>query len=153
LGKAVGLSDAQVEGLRRAGAVHDIGKVTVPDAVLLKPGKLTPEERVIIERHVEVGYELLLPLRTFAESLPAVRSHHERLDGSGYPQGLRGEQVPIVAQIMAIVDVYDALATDRIYRKAYPKEQAFAILRQEAGRGLHSPELVDTFIRLVQNGL
>jgi len=153
LGKALGLSDAQVEGLRRAGVVHDIGKVTVPDAVLLKPGKLTPEERRIIERHVDAGYQLLLPLRTFAESLPAVRFHHERINGSGYPLGLRGDQVPIVAQIMAIVDVYDALATDRVYRPAYPREKAFAILRQEAACGLHSPQLVETFIELIQNGI
>jgi putative two-component system response regulator len=149
LGKALDLPETKLEGLRRAGVVHDIGKIVVPDNVLLKPGQLTPEERKIMERHVEVGYELLKPLRTFAESLPAVRFHHERLDGSGYPLGLRGDQVPVVAQIMAIVDVYDALTTDRVYRAAMTKQEAFRILRDEAARGLHDASLVETFIGLV----
>ncbi|MBI3462610.1 MAG: response regulator [Planctomycetes bacterium] len=152
LGKAIGLPGAQVEGLRRAGVVHDIGKVIVPDNILLKPGKLTPEERKVIEQHVEVGYELLQPLRTFADSLPAVRFHHERLDGSGYPLGLKGDQVPVVAQIMAIVDVYDALTTDRVYRAALSQADACRILREEAARGLHEPHLLETFIRLMNGG-
>jgi putative two-component system response regulator len=149
LGRAIGLPDAQVEGLRRAGVVHDIGKVVIPDAILLKPGKLTPEERKLMERHVEVGHELLRPLRTFAESLPAVRFHHERLDGSGYPLGLCGDQVPIVAQIMGIVDVYDALTTDRVYRPALSQSEAFRILRDEVTRGLHDTQLVETFLQQV----
>lgn len=152
LGRAIGLPDSQVDGLRRAGVVHDIGKIAVPDAILLKPGKLTPEERKIMERHVEVGYELLRPLRTFADSLPAVRFHHERLDGSGYSLGLKGDQVPVTAQIMAIVDVYDALTTDRVYRPAMSKAEAFRILREEAGRGLHDPKLIGRFVDLMSNG-
>jgi putative two-component system response regulator len=151
LGKVIELQDTQLEGLRRAGVVHDIGKIAVPDHILLKPGKLTPEERKIMERHVEVGYELLQPLRTFAESLPAVRFHHERLDGSGYPLHLRGEQVPLVAQVMAIVDVYDALTTDRVYRPALNKTEAIQILREEACRGLHDSALVEKFVQLVHN--
>jgi putative two-component system response regulator len=149
LGKAIGLLDSQVDGLRRAGVVHDIGKIAVPDAILLKPGKLTLEERRIMERHVAVGYELLRPLRTFTESLPAVRFHHERLNGSGYPLGLKGEQVPLVAQIMAIVDVYDALTTDRVYRAALSQAEAVRIIRDEAARGLHDSRLVDSFVSLV----
>jgi putative two-component system response regulator len=148
LGKALNLPETQLEGLRRAGVVHDIGKIIIPDHILLKPGKLTADERRIMERHVEVGYELLQPLRTFAESLPGVRFHHERLDGSGYPLGLRGEQVPLVAQVMAIVDVYDALTTDRVYRPALSKAEAMQTLRYEAKRGLHNMELVETFCRL-----
>ena len=85
----------------------------------------------------------------FSEALPAVRFHHERLDGSGYPLGLRGDQVPLVAQIMAIVDVYDALTTDRVYRAALSQAEAFRLLRDEAARGLHDPKLVETFIQLV----
>lgn len=149
VGKAAGLSESQIEGLRRAGYVHDIGKIAIPDSILLKPGKLTPEERVVIQTHVEVGYELLRPMRTFTESLPAVRFHHERLDGSGYPLGLRGEQVPITAQILAIVDVYDALSSDRVYRKAMSSAESFAILREEASRGLHNSQLIDLLEQVV----
>ena len=149
LGKAIGLPDTQVQALRHAGVIHDIGKIAVPDAVLLKPGKLTTDEKQIIERHVEVGYELLRPLRTFAESLPAVRFHHERLDGSGYPLALRGAQVPVIAQVLAIVDVYDALTTNRVYRPALRQAEASQILRAEAARGMHDPNLVETFIQLV----
>jgi putative two-component system response regulator len=147
LGRAIDLSESEVEGLRRAGIVHDIGKIVVPDAVLLKPAALTEDERKIIERHAEVGYELLRPLRTFSESLPAVRFHHERLDGSGYPLGLRGDQVPVLAQVMAIVDVYDALTSDRPYRRAFAASDAIDVLRAEAARGLHDHRLVETFVR------
>jgi putative two-component system response regulator len=151
VGKAAGLSESQIEGLRRAGVVHDIGKICIPDAILLKPGKLTPEERRFIQTHVEAGYELLRPMRTFTESLPAVRFHHERLDGSGYPLGLRGEQVPITAQILAIVDVYDALSTDRVYRRAMSSSETFGILREEASRGLHNPRLIDLLEQVIGN--
>jgi putative two-component system response regulator len=149
LGRALGLEQPQCDGLRRAGFVHDIGKICVPDAILLKPGKLTPDERRIMERHVEVGYELLRPMRTFAESLPAVRCHHERLDGSGYPQGLRGADVPLIAQIIGMVDVFDALTTDRVYRAALSREEAFAVLEDETKRGLHDPSLLETFVKLI----
>lgn len=151
LGKACGLSEGEINGLRDAGVVHDIGKISIPDAVLLKPGKLDEDERRIIERHVELGYELLKPLRTFSDALPAVRYHHERLDGSGYPLGLRGDEIPVSAQILAIVDVYDALTTDRVYRKAFSQEKAFEILRDEVVRGLHDEELVETFLSLVMS--
>ncbi|HEY5312196.1 MAG TPA: response regulator [Pirellulales bacterium] len=149
LGRAVGLNQAVCDGLRRAGFVHDIGKIVVPDAILLKPGKLTPEERRIMERHVEAGYELLRPMRTFAESLPAVRYHHERLDGSGYPFGLRGAEVPLIAQIIALVDVYDALTTDRVYRPALSKAEALAIIEDETQRGMHDRALLDTFLKVL----
>lgn len=145
LGRAAGLAESQIEGLRRAGVVHDIGKIVIPDNVLLKPGKLTAEERKLIQSHVEVGYELLRPMRTFTESLPAVRFHHERLDGSGYPLGLRNEQVPVTAQILAIVDVFDALTTDRPYRVAMTHPEAFCELRKEASRGMHDAKLIDLF--------
>ena len=149
LGRAAELSDSEVEGLRRAGVVHDIGKVAIPDQILLKSGRLTPDERRVIQNHVEVGYELLRPMRTFSESLPAVRYHHERLDGSGYPFGLRGEQIPITAQILAIVDVFDALTTDRCYRSALAIADALDVLRDEASRGLHDPQLIELFAQIV----
>jgi putative two-component system response regulator len=145
LGRALGLSAQQLDGLRKAGVVHDIGKIAIPDAILLKPGKLTSEERKVMETHAEVGYELLQPMRTFGDSLSAVRFHHERLNGSGYPLGLRGGQVPITAQIVAVVDVYDALTNDRVYRKAMSRTEALTILRDEANRGLHDLAVVETF--------
>lgn len=148
LGQAVGLRGADLDGLRRAGIVHDIGKIAVPDAVLLKPGKLTLDEQKIIQQHVEAGYELLRPLRTFREALPAVRYHHERLNGSGYPFGLSGDEVPLSAQIMGVVDVYDALTSDRVYRAAMSHDKAAEVLRDEAARGFHQSELVETFLAL-----
>jgi putative two-component system response regulator len=150
LGKALNLPESQIDGLRRAGFVHDIGKIAVPDAVLLKPGKLTPEERAIMERHVEAGYDMLRTVRTFRESLPAVRFHHERLNGSGYPLKLRGDEIPLVAQIMGIVDVFDAVSTDRVYRPAMSLDESFAVLHDEAERGLHDAGLIAVFEQLIR---
>jgi putative two-component system response regulator len=151
LGKAIGLSPSEISGLRDAGIVHDIGKISIPDAVLMKPGTLTTDERKVIQQHVELGYELLRPLRTFKNALPAVRFHHERLDGSGYPLGLRGDEIPLSAQVLAIVDVYDALTTDRVYRPAFTQQKSFEILRDEVQRGLHDSELVEAFISLINS--
>ena len=152
LGQALGLPQEQLHALRQAGVVHDIGKIAIPDSILLKPGPLTESERKLMQTHVEVGYEMLRPLRTFRDSLPAVRFHHERLNGAGYPLGLRGDQIPISAQIMAVVDVFDALTTDRAYRTALSQADALAVLRAEAERGLHDPELVETFARAIVRG-
>ncbi|HEX4150133.1 MAG TPA: response regulator, partial [Pirellulales bacterium] len=149
LGRILGLDQPLCESLRRAGFVHDIGKIFVPDAILLKPDKLTPEERRLMERHVDVGYDLLRPMRTFAEALPAVRFHHERLDGSGYPLGLRGTEIPLIAQIIALVDVYDALTTDRVYRPAMSRDEAFATLEEETNLGMHDPVLLDALVKLI----
>jgi len=151
LGKALGLSGPQLDGLRKAGVVHDIGKIAIPDSILLKPGKLSAEERKVMETHTEVGYELLQPMRTFGDSLSAVRFHHERLNGSGYPLGLKGEQVPITAQILAVVDVFDALTNDRVYRKAMTRAEAFTILRDEASRGLHNADVVEAFAAALES--
>jgi putative two-component system response regulator len=117
----------------------------------MKPGTLTTDERKVIQQHVELGYELLRPLRTFKNALPAVRFHHERLDGSGYPLGLRGDEIPLSAQVLAIVDVYDALTTDRVYRPAFTQQKSFEILRDEVQRGLHDSELVEAFISLINS--
>jgi putative two-component system response regulator len=149
LGQCLGLNKRELIALRHAGIVHDIGKIAIADAILLKQGPLTAEERLIVQQHPEFGYNLLKPLRTFADSLPAVRFHHERLNGSGYPLGLRGPDVPLLAQILAISDVYDALSAQRHYRSALSTEQACEILRDEARRGLHDTDLVETFIARV----
>jgi diguanylate cyclase (GGDEF)-like protein len=149
LGRAIGLGERELQALRRAGRVHDLGKIVVPDAILFKPGELTPSEFEIIKRHPDEGFRLLSPLPMFAEALPPVRFHHERLDGSGYPLGLRGDAVPKLAQIVAIADVYDALTTDRHYRSAIPAAEACVVLRDEARRGLHDVRLIETFIAYV----
>ncbi|MGA7791421.1 MAG: HD domain-containing phosphohydrolase [Candidatus Acidiferrales bacterium] len=145
LGLNVGLSAEQVEALRVAGIVHDVGKVAVPDSVLLKAGPLTPQETAIMRRHPVEGERICSPLKSFRRVLPIIRHHHERLDGSGYPDGLRGDAIPLPARILQIVDIYDALTTDRPYREAFTASQALATLYNEAERGWLDTELVRVF--------
>ncbi|MBI3485186.1 MAG: response regulator, partial [Acidobacteria bacterium] len=113
LATQLGLSEVEKVALRRAGVVHDIGKVAVPEQILLKEGRLTPDERRIMEQHTIVGERICAPLRSFRDVLPIIRHHHEKMDGSGYPDGLKGAQIPITVRVMTIVDIYDALTTDR----------------------------------------
>src|ERR1700752_4662460 len=131
--------------LRRGGLVHDIGKLAVPESILLKPGPLTPEERKIMEQHTIAGERICAPLRSFRQVLPIIRSHHEKQDGSGYPDGLKGEQVPLTARILQVTDVYDALTTDRPYRKALPVEKSLSIMREEVKRGWWDGSILDEF--------
>jgi putative two-component system response regulator len=152
LATRLGLPEEQRVALRRGGIVHDIGKVAVPEYILLKPGPLTPDERKVMEEHPVVGERICGPLRSFRHVLPVIRHHHERLDGSGYPDGLRGEAIPITARIMTTVDVYDALTTDRPYRMALPAKQAFATMREEVNRGWWDGVLVDQLQSLLSNG-
>src|ERR1700687_5464470 len=128
--------------LRRAGIVHDIGKVAVPDQILLKPGPLTQDEWNVMKQHPVVGERICAPLKTFRNVLPVIRHHHEKLDGSGYPDGLKGEGIPLTARILQIVDIYDALATDRPYRKAIQPEDVFSIMHEEAKRGWWDDSLI-----------
>jgi cyclic di-GMP phosphodiesterase len=125
--------------------VHDIGKLAVPEHILLKPGPLTPEERRIMENHTIAGERICAPLRSFRNVLPIIRHHHEKWDGSGYPDGLKGEQIPLTARILQITDIYDALTTDRPYRKALSREKAIAILREETKRGWWDWSILDEF--------
>jgi putative two-component system response regulator len=145
LGLKLGVSHEQVEALRVAGIVHDMGKVAVPDAVLLKAGPLTPQETLIIRRHPVEGERICAPLKSLRRVLPIIRHHHERMDGSGYPDGLRGDAIPLAARILQIVDIYDALTTDRPYREAFSADHALATLYSEAERGWLDPALVRTF--------
>ena len=141
----LGLPEDLRVALRRGGLVHDIGKLSVPEHILLKPGPLTPEERKIMEQHTIMGERICAPLRSFRHVLPIIRSHHEKWDGSGYPDGLKGEQIPLTARILQITDIYDALTTDRPYRKALPQETAFAIVREEVKRGWWDGSILDEF--------
>ena len=131
--------------LRRGGLVHDIGKLGVPEHILLKPGPLTPEERKIMQQHTIMGERICAPLRSFRQVLPIIRHHHEKWNGSGYPDGLKGEQIPITARILQITDIFDALTTDRPYRKALPLQEAFAILHKEVERGWWDGSILDEF--------
>jgi putative two-component system response regulator len=151
LGQRIGLNEEFLVALRRAGTVHDIGKVAVPEHILQKPGKLTPDEWKIMREHPVVGERICSPLRSFRHVLPIIRHHHEKLDGSGYPDGLRGEAIPLTARVLTIVDVYDALATDRPYRKALTPERAIAAMREEVTRGWWDSALISEFERLVLN--
>ncbi len=149
LGERLGLPEDQIRALRRAGVVHDIGKVAVPDAILLKPSSLSEEEMGLIRQHPVVGERICAPLRTFRLVLPIIRHHHERHDGSGYPDGLRNSQIPVTAAVLQLADVYDALTTDRPYRKASPSAFAIAIMEEEAKRGWWNRELLDAFRAMI----
>jgi len=143
LAARLGLSEEQKVALRRGGIVHDIGKVAVPDNILLKPGPLTPEERKIMQQHTAIGERICAPLRSFRDVVPIIRYHHERMDGSGYPDGLKGDQIPLTARILTVVDIYDALTTDRPYHKAISQADAFATLREEVQKGWWDGSIVD----------
>jgi len=133
-----------------AAPLHDVGKVAIPDAILLKPGKLTAEERAIVETHAEEGHRLLKGSSSAILDLAATiaLSHHEKWDGSGYPRGVRGEAIPIEGRIVAIADVFDALSSDRVYRKAFPVEEAVAMMRSERGKHF-DPVLLDAFLEVL----
>jgi putative two-component system response regulator len=145
LAERLGLSAELQVVLRRAGIVHDIGKVAVPDQILLKPGPLTPDEWKVMKQHPVVGERICAPLKSFRHVLPVIRHHHEKLDGSGYPDGLRGEQIPLTARVLQTVDIYDALTTSRPYRKALSPKETFAILREEVKRGWWDSCILDEF--------
>lgn len=150
LAKRLGLSDEELIALRRGGVIHDIGKVAVPDQILLKPGPLTPEERKVMQQHTVVGAGICSPLKSFRSVLPIIRHHHEKIDGSGYPDGLKGDAIPLTARILQTVDIYDALTTDRPYRKALAPEQAFVVMREEVNKGWWDGALVDELEAMVQ---
>lgn len=145
LGAAIGLRGLELEAVRRGGLFHDIGKIATRDAVLLKPGALTPDEFAEIRRHPVVGRELLSGMKTLAYALDVVYGHHERLDGSGYPNGIAGESIPLTARVTTIADIYDALTTARVYRAALARAEALAIMGEEARRGWWDTRLLDVF--------
>ncbi len=150
LADRLGLPEEQRVALGRAGIVHDIGKVTVPEHILFKPGPLDAEERRIMQTHPVVGERICAPLKSFRQVLPIIRHHHEHLDGSGYPDGLRAGEIPLTARILQAGDVYDALTTVRPYRKALAPKDAFAVLRQEVQRGWWDAAVVGALETLVK---
>jgi cyclic di-GMP phosphodiesterase len=148
LGAALGLGEDDLSALTRGGFLHDIGKVGIPDAILLKTSKLTAAEFAVMQQHTVIGDRLCGELRSLRRVRPIVRHHHERLDGSGYPDGLKGSAVPLLAQIMSVVDVFDALTNVRPYKAALPPARAHEELEREARQGWRDRELVEMFIRL-----
>jgi putative two-component system response regulator len=146
LGRALSLGAEDLEALHRGGYLHDVGKIGVPDSVLLKPGPLTPAEFELMKRHPEIGDSLCAPLQSLRRVRPIVLGHHERLDGSGYPAGLRGDEVPLLAQIVGIVDVFDALTSERPYRQALSPEDAGHYLVRQARSGKFNSRFVEAFL-------
>lgn len=149
VGASLGLSDEELAALHRGGYLHDVGKIGIPDAVLLKADRLTVAEYERIKDHPVIGDRLCGELRSLRQVRPIVRHHHERLDGTGYPDRLKGDAIPLLAQIMSIVDVYDAITTDRPYKHAFPPERAYEELMQEVRNGWRRKDLVEAFIRAV----
>lgn len=152
LGSRMGLPNRALRDLERAAYLHDIGKITVPDAVLQKPGSLTPDEREIMEAHPESGERICQNLKSLKNVLPIIRHHHERYDGTGYPDGLEGEDIPFTARILQVVDVYDALTTERPYKDALATDEALKIMREEVERGWWDAEVFDEFVTMVRDG-
>ena len=146
LGTALGLPQADIQTLYRGAFLHDVGKIGIPDSLLMKRSRLTPAEYDVMKRHPVIGDELCRTVRSFDDVRQIVRHHHERLDGSGYPDGLAGDLIPLLAQIVSVVDVFDALTTDRPYRRALPAAAAYKTLLMEADKGWYSRPLVDRFI-------
>ncbi len=141
LGQRLGLAEDQITALQRAGVVHDVGKVAIPDAILLKPSSLSENEWQLVREHPVIGERICAPLKSFRNVLPIIRHHHERLDGSGYPDGLRGEEIPITARVLQIVDVYDALTTKRPYKRAFSNVEALQTMKHEVKRGWWDPDI------------
>src|SRR5882762_278527 len=152
LGKHLGLAEDVLTALRRAGVVHDIGKIAVPDSIILKPGGLSPEEWKLMREHPVVGERICEPLKSFRLVLPIIRHHHEKFDGSGYPDGLRGENIPITARVLQIVDVYDALTTVRPYKAAFSITDALQTMKLEVAKGWWDPQIFDQFEKLMRSG-
>lgn len=152
LGARIGLARDDLTTLTRGALLHDIGKVGVADAILLKPGSLSRDEYRTMQEHTVIGDRVCAQLRSLQRVRPIIRHHHERLDGSGYPDGLRGDDIPLAAQIIGVVDVFDALTAERPYRSAQPVDQALDELRREVQRGWRRADLVETWIDFVSRG-
>lgn len=147
LAREMGVPEAEIIHLRRGALLHDIGKMGIPDGILLKPGPLTEEEWAVMRRHPLYAYGLLSPIAYLRPALHIPYCHHEKWDGSGYPRGLKGEEIPLPARIFAVIDVWDALCSDRPYRPAWPKEQARNYIQEQAGKHF-DPAVVEAFLRM-----
>ena len=145
---AYGLSQSEIMHIRRGVLLHDIGKLGVPDAILHKPDKLTEEEWVVMRRHPQLAYEMLYSIDYLRPAIEIPYCHHEKWDGTGYPRGLKGEEIPLAARMFAVVDVWDAVTSDRPYRAAWDKQKALDYIKQESGRHF-DPQMVELFCRVI----
>ncbi|HKF42387.1 MAG TPA: HD domain-containing phosphohydrolase [Thermoanaerobaculia bacterium] len=150
LGERIGLEERALAAVRRGGLFHDFGKIAVRDAVLLKPARLTDSEYSEIKRHPREGRDLLQNMKTLAPAMAVVYHHHERMDGSGYPDGLAGEAIPIAARVTTIADVFDALTTARVYRGALSREESLDIMRAEVRKGWWDGRILDEFLGVLE---
>jgi putative two-component system response regulator len=150
LGHHIGLAGDDIIALKRGGFLHDLGKVSIPDEILKKGSHLTPDEWQIMKQHPIIGETICRPLRSFRNLLPIIRHHHEHWNGSGYPDGLVGNDIPLLARVLQVVDVYDALRTARPYKPALGHDEAERTMRREAGSGLWDPELVPEFFTMLK---
>ena len=152
LAKHIGLPSEYVRALQRGGYLHDIGKIGIPDTILLKRGPLSEEEWRVMRQHPTIGEKICTPLHSLKLTLPIIRHHHEKWDGTGYPDHLKGDQIPVTARILQVADIFDALATNRPYRAALPQPEVFNTLRKECDLGWWDREIVEEFIALVKQG-
>lgn len=146
LAKALGIEGDGLVQIQRGALLHDIGKMGVSDTILLKPGKLTDEEWIIMRQHPQFAYDMLWPIEYLRPALEIPYSHHEHWDGNGYPNKLKGEEIPVAARIFAIVDVWDAMRSERPYKKAMPEEEVLAYLQSQSGSHF-DPRVVETFLK------
>jgi putative two-component system response regulator len=149
LGEALKLPAEDILALQRSGYLHDIGKISIPDRILFKAGPLTEDEWVIMKSHPERGERICGNLRSLASVLPVIRSHHERWNGSGYPDGRAGEDIPLLARVVQLADIYDALTTARPYKRAFTSKEALTIMWDETAKGWRDPELMKVFADLL----
>ncbi len=150
-GEYLNLSRIQMRNLQWGSYLHDIGKVGIPDAVLLNSGKLTPQEWEIMKQHVRIGEQICQPLRTMRGVIPIICHHHERWNGSGYPDGLTGEEIPYLAQVFQLIDIYDALTSNRPYKKALSPEAALQVMVEETAKGWRNPQLMQQFAQFIRS--
>jgi putative two-component system response regulator len=148
LGRSLGLDDEEILQLRLACWLHDVGKIAIPERILLKPGPLDAAETLIVREHPVTGEQICAPLKSLRPILPVIRHHHEKMDGSGYPDGLRGAAIPLKARILQVADIYDALTTDRPYREALPHNEALSILFAETENGWLDAAVVSKFAQI-----
>lgn len=149
IGRALGLSSEKLTVVAQGGYLHDIGKLGIPDSILLKPGPLTPDERQVMQRHVQIGFDLVRGIPFLADAAEIILAHHERYDGHGYPRGLRNDEIPLGARIFAIADTLDAITSDRPYRRASSFQVGLETIRRESGRQF-APEIVSTFLSIAE---
>lgn len=152
IAEEMGCSEEELDVINVAGSLHDIGKIGIRDDILLKPGRLTGEEYEKIKEHPVIGADIISKLGLWDREMEIIRHHHERYDGNGYPDGLKGEEIPKLARIMSVADCYDAMASDRSYRRKMDKNEALAIIRENSGSQF-DPEVVKAFLGIAAHDL